>query len=372
MDADSLELNRLDVEWITVVSAREVELLATKTAPAYKDVLSIVAQTAPTIFNETDSWLMRYYKTTDLEIWQERARSLSIIRKRQITVSDALQEEIDRTREQIEVGENPRRLRHLLERLENLLLQVSPDKYSENQAINRDAFRTKRYSPRTTAVELPGSGEGRDYREFDLGNRQRLRLRIAHPEQLEAITGADIIYEHYDEKREHVRLVALQYKMWDGKQLYIAPKEVDRVKRQLSRLETSFCSSGVCNREMGVSRGFRMPGCAAYLRPTDKLQRPDVKMQTSGYHVPACELEGLWELTSQAQRDTGKPSGIKLTAQGVEGHSISMPTFEELFNAKMLGSDWIPVAQLKALYEKEPILNTPTDSIGIHAQVYKS
>lgn len=157
--------------------------------------------------------------------------------------------------------------------------------------------------------------------------------------------------------------------MWDSKQLYVPPKEVNRVKNQLTRLQTRFCEQGVCKQFKEDERRFRMPACSAYLRPTDKLQRPDVRMQTSGYHVPVCELEALWESTSRSPAPE-VVSGMKLTADGIAHHSISMNTFEELFNAEMLGSGWFPSEQLKSLYEQEPVLITPTDTIGIHAQVY--
>lgn len=366
-----LELDQLNVEWCIVVSLREINLLTTQTLPTYRDMLAIAVQIAPEIFNQENSLLMRYYKTTELEIWEERAASQSKIQGKIVTAFDVLQEEINRTRTQIEVGNNPRRLQQYLARLEEWKRQLPAEKYSENQAIIRDAWRVDYYSEQNPQIKLPVSDEGVDYREFEVSKGQFLRVKVAHPERLESITGADIIYEQYDRQRENVRVVALQYKIWDGKQLYVKPDDVPRIIRQLSRLEQVFCSQ-VCKRDSTESHHFQMPPCAAYLRPTDRLQRPDVKMQTSGYHIPVCQLESLWEYTTKPGKNTGKESGRKLTTDGIDGHAIKLPTFEELFNARMLGSGWVPVKQLERLYEDNSILHEQADTITTHAQVYSA
>ena len=57
-----------------------------------------------------------------------------------------------------------------------------------------------------------------DYKvDYTLGKDSYLRLRLLHPENMEAVTGADLVYEQHYLKKRKIRVMFLQYKIWDEK-----------------------------------------------------------------------------------------------------------------------------------------------------------
>lgn len=194
-------------------------------------------------------------------------------------------------------------------------------------------------------------------RVLELEDGQLLKIRIFHPSRLEQLTGADLVYEHHSATSETVRLVAVQYKIWDERVLYFSQSK--NLDSQLVKMGTQFCERKLCDRAIGSPERYRLPHCMAFLRPTDRLQYPNSRRISSGYHLPICAVERL----STETRD-GKP---KLEARVIRRESLSHKSFEELFNVGILGSRWIPRAELDSLYQ-EMGLTEGTDRILVHAE----
>jgi hypothetical protein len=273
-----------------------------------------------------------------------------------ITALRIVEEEISEHERMLDV-DNGQNAEYIEERLKHLRrirreLMGEKKKYEENDIILRDIH---------VGAELPISGRGENYREFELPDNRVMRIRLLHPSVADRITGADVIYEHYANDKKRVRIAAIQYKMWGGETLYITGK----IKNQLQRLQQTFCEHQCCQIHPHQNGMYRLPCCAAFLRPTDELQVADNKLVSSGYHIPVCRVTALWEETQR--------SGKKLTWRGFRSESISYRVFEELFNTDMLGSRWLEPGELEAIYREHKILEfdeSLDDRLLMHVQTY--
>ena len=63
----------------------------------------------------------------------------------------------------------------------------------------------------------------------------------------------------------------------------------ERLSLQLERLENFLCIAKLCEGPEG-SNLYRFPHCAGFLRPTDRLQRPNQKFVSTGEHLPICKI----------------------------------------------------------------------------------
>jgi hypothetical protein len=104
---------------------------------------------------------------------------------------------------------------------------------------------------------------------------------------------------------------------------------------------------------------FRFPFCAAFLRPTDRLQNPDQKLISSGEHLPICQI-------AYCSRDGVKGAKL-LRYEDVRKVSLSQDVFEHLFSKGKIGSRLLSYVELANLYEKFEVM-TDRDRILIHAQ----
>lgn len=138
-----------------------------------------------------------------------------------------------------------------------------------------------------------------------------------------------------------------------------------RCTKQLNRFREAFCGSALCEPFEKSQRkdAYRLPYCSAFLRPTDRLQDPDCRLVSSGYHVPICVVERLWKDTSRG--------GQKLVSKNFRSEAVTHRVFEELFNTNMLGSKWLTYRELEELYRLHNILE-PDEHIVIHAQEFTS
>jgi hypothetical protein len=194
-----------------------------------------------------------------------------------------------------------------------------------------------------------------------------LRVRILHPDPAEWKTGVDLVYESYWSrshrvstscKRAHgmVRLAALQYKMWDGKRIYVSYDP--RIVSQCDRAHQAFCEAGLCQAGNQGRRRYALPHCSVFLRPTDRVQRALGFAVSHAWHIPVCEVR------RQLMRD-----GTKLESRYVSSSSVSQGVFAELFNRNMLGSRWLQLHRLESIYKRLGVLNHE-DRVIIHAQEF--
>ena len=210
--------------------------------------------------------------------------------------------------------------------------------------------------------DLPSPRAGDKYTEYLLPFERALRIRVLHPDQPEHSSGADLVYEFCDETARLVRLAFVQYKIWDGRNLRFADSK--NLDAQLKKLEQITCQRGWCRcRENdGPPKSYRLPFCAAFLRPTDRLQRPDAALISSGIHVPVC-IAGTASLNENG--------GRVLRRDPIRSRAVSQRLFEELFNRGMLGSDWLKYEDVETIYREHRILETD-QRIVVYAQEFTS
>ncbi len=175
-------------------------------------------------------------------------------------------------------------------------------------------------------------------------------MRVLHPDPAEWTSGVDLIYESYWRKfsasqpkgrkaRKRtilvVRVAALQYKMWNGKIIYLSADK--RLQGQIDRAENAFCSAGLCKISRPTRR-YGLPYCSVFLRPTDLRQNRNSFSATKGWHIPICEAQ------RELSRDKESP---RIESRYVASSSLSQTSFAELFNRNMMGSRWMLATRLK-------------------------
>lgn len=344
--------NRLDAEWTAISALREVVGIARKMgAPTYREALILAESLLPELFDRDASLLGEQTESMSARQYRQMAEAESEIQGRPVTALDLVDSEIDRFGALVEKRPDHGLLKKQLYSLFRIRSELQEREHYEQQLILRDVFKTSR--------TLPISGEGRDYREFELYKDRRLRIRMLHPDPPEHATGADVIYEVYWDKKRMVRLAAIQYKVWNSRTLYKSAG----LAKQLDRLRSVFCGNGLCEPYADSQRkgAYRLPYCAAFLRPTDKLQDPNARLVSSGYHVPVCVVERSWEDTSQG--------GQKLESKYFRSEAVTQQLFEELFNTNMLGSKWLTYEELEDIYRGHSILQAD-EHVVIHAQEF--
>lgn len=225
---------------------------------------------------------------------------------------------------------------------------MNPIPHSENQLIFRDAYNVER--------NLPSIATGQGYRDFRLPEDSVLRVRVLHPDKPENISGADIVYERHMPDEEKASIVAVQYKIWEDKRLYLSDP---RMKEQLKRLQGFICENDLCV-DVTEENAYRFPCCAAFLRPTDKLQRVDQKYSSTGEHLPICRIDDCKTVTARG--------AAVLEYKTMKEISLSSEIFEYLFNRGKIGSRLLDYA-LKRLYANY-LITSSEDSVVIYAQEF--
>ena len=103
------------------------------------------------------------------------------------------------------------------------------------------------------------------------------------------------------------------------------------------------------------------PCCAAFLRPTDKLQRVDQKYFSTGEHLPICRID-------DCKTVTGRGATV-LEWKTIKEISLSSEIFEYLFNKGKIGSRLLGHAELKRLYANYLRISSE-DNVVIYAQEF--
>ena len=198
--------------------------------------------------------------------------------------------------------------------------------------------------------------EGRAKKDIALPNENNLRIRILHPDKIEAITGADLIYEHHHRYTDEVSLVYIQYKIWHDRKLYMSDQ---RMKQQIEKLRSITCERGLC--ECQNQNDFRFPYCSSFLRPTDALQSANQKLLSTGEHLPICKINSVLEY--------GERGGERISYKSIKESSVSGLLFEELFNRGKIGSKKLSYKELKEFYERIELVQKD-ESVTIYAQEF--
>lgn len=351
--------SRLDSEWIALNAIRGLTKIASKgdaRKSTYDNALELGGELYPALLGADASILRRERESDTAKEYRQRARLRSIKNGTEITPNTIIRQDIDELQDLLNVAKLEKQEKTKVDQLKRKLInlieaekELNPVPHTENQLIFRDALAVTR--------TVPALGSGKAYRDFELPDGNILRVRVLHPDKPEHVTGADIIYERHSPKEESARIVAVQYKIWDNKTMYLTDT---RMKAQLERLKNFTCDKGICN-QPETENSYRLPCCAGFLRPTDKLQRPDQVFISTGEHLPICKIDECKTLT---------PRGAEiLEKDSIREISLSSEMFEQLFNKEKTGSRLLNYEELKKFYEDHQV-DSGDNTLVIYAQEF--
>lgn len=362
MSEDELTISqrRLDAEWAALNAVREMLGIASRNLAdsTYIDALAVGRETAPKLFDPQFSLIAAGQEPPIVREYRQRAEAKSILDGQPVSPIELLDGDLASDERLLKVGGYGHdQLKRSVANLRRAREWFEERVYSEHKLISRDVYAAAR-------PELPTPPRAVDnYVEYSLPFDRALRIRILHPDRPEHSTGADLVYEVCDEEQSRARVAFVQYKIWDGKTLRFSGAR--NLSDQLARLEAVCCKAGLCAASTPTPESppnsYRLPYCAAFLRPTDRLQRPDAALISSGVHVPVCVT-----LTVSLESAGGRI----LRQDPIRGRSVSQRLFEELFSRNMLGSRWLSYDAVEELYHTHEILDSD-QRIVVHAQEFK-
>ncbi len=351
--------DRVNKEWVTLNAIRGMVRIATKSDMSkgtYDNSLDLGGELYPELLGPEHSVLRRMRESDTAKEYRQRAELKSLSMSDKINPVDLLNLDIKELESLIGYAKNDKgnktqvdQLKKRLGLLEKARTELSLVSHSENKLIFRDAYNVDR--------DLPELRVGLGHKDYQLPDGNFLRLRVLHPDRPEHITGADIIYERHDYETDLVSVVIVQYKIWEDKKLYLSDS---RMLKQLDKMRSFSCGKGLC--EKGDIEGhYRFPCCAAFLRPTDKLQNADQKFISTGEHLPICRIDKC--------KGAGARGGETLEYEAIKNSSLSSALFEELFNRGKIGSKLLTHEELKQLYENSSVIDG-SDTVVIYAQEF--
>ncbi len=355
------EENRKNVAFQLVVAMRDIISIANKKKqkPTYENSIRLFHDFNPELYEDIIKNLPQRNLSDEAKVFIAKAEAISIEQQKQVSALEILQEEIDSYKKLLKQGEliNPdtkKALKNKIGSLESIKKSLLPRKISENRILIRDTSRANRED--FGAKYLEGNDFFVDYK---LTNDKYLRIRLLHPDKPEHLTGADLIYEQHDESKGLIRIVFLQYKIWDNGVLYFS--KVKNLDEQIKKLQSCLCDQDYCE-SLDLAENikeFRFPYCCAFLRPTDKLQEQNERLISSGIHIPICAIEKL-----------KIADGNKIEKKYLKYSSLTHEFFEHLFNRGFVGSAWLKEEELEDFYKKYKILEND-ESITFYAREIK-
>jgi hypothetical protein len=350
---------RIDSEWVMLNAIRGLVKIATKgdlSKGTYNNALEFGGELYPALLGADASILRREHESDTAKEYRQRARLKTVKEGSEVKALTLLQNEIDELKGLLEVAKRTSNDKEKVDQLKRKLailvtaeVELNPVKHSENQLIFRDAIGVERL--------VPALRFGQAYKDFELPDSSILRVRVLHPDKPEHVTGADIIYERHSPVEEKASFVAVQYKLWENRVMYLSDP---RMLEQLERLKNFTCDNNVCVQSENES-AYRFPCCAGFLRPTDKLQRADQSFVSTGEHIPICRI-------NDCKSETSRGASI-LAYQDMRDISLSSEMFEQLFNKGKIGSKMLNYFELSALYAVHQITNDE-NTVIIYAQEF--
>lgn len=351
---DLPENARRNLAFQTLIAHRDLLQFANKSKqpPTYENAIGLLNELAPEIYTEITTLLTKKNDSELIQYFKELAEIKSQESETEIAAIDLLDKQIDTLQKLHEQDKSKKSIKSRLLQHKVARSHFVPARLTENRILNRDYNSVDRTD---YASELFRNDQFKDYK---LKNNNFLRIRFLHPDKYEHVTGADLIYEQYDIKKELVRFIFLQYKTWDEDTIYIS--QAKNLDSQMSRMKRMLCDKGYCKCSSGNNYAikYRLPYCSGFIRPTDKLQENDSRLISTGFHFPICkaiELSGEYG---------------KISKSDIKEQSFTSAIFEELFNENMIGSRWIPIEELKMLYASYDIF-ADSDRIILYAQEHK-
>jgi len=350
---------RVDAEWIALSAFRELLKISTKgsmSKSTYAEAFEFGAALYPALLGAESSILRQANESITAREYRQRARLKSQAAGTTIHPLGLLDQDISELEQLLDIAKTSKergrvdQLRNRLKTLRRARDEIAPPPHTETSLIARDA--------NAFPAGLPTIGSGKGYKAFQLPDGNALRVHVFHPDKPEHVSGADVLYERHDPSTDSATLVFVQYKIWEKQTLSLNDP---RMQAQLAKLKSLVCDRGLCS--IGkVEKPYRFPHCAAFLRPTDKLQNPDQKLISSGEHIPICRIE---ECAKSSRLNTPV-----LDFDGIRKTSLSGTAFEYLFTYNKVGSRPIPYEELEQLYERLSIIAEPGNLL-VHAQEFE-
>lgn len=344
------EEKRRNLAFQVLVANRDLLELATKRhqPPTYENSIGLLNEIAPSVYKDFVKLLSRKNDSELVQFYTELAEIKSIELQKEVTPIQLVEEQIEVYKKLTQQDSSKRVVKKRL--MEHMVARerMEPVRLTENRILNRDYN-----SNRTTYAEQFFAND--HYTDFKLKGGDILRIRFLHPDNDEHITGADLIYEQYDVRKNQVRFVFLQYKMWEDNVIY--KSQTKNLIPQLQKIESMLCKNKLCHSSQGIktSNSYRFPYCSGFLRPTDRVQNSDSKLVSSGYHLPVCDAIKILE------------SDGKIDKKEIKEKAFKSNVFEELFNNNFVGSRWIEIEKLEELYKANDIFKS-SDRIRLYAQ----
>ncbi|HCG5950822.1 hypothetical protein L3V27_22365 [Vibrio sp. J2-3(2022)] len=349
--------NRLNQEWVTLNAVRDMVKLASKgsmSKSTYDNTLEFAGDLYPELLGPENSLLKRERESDTTKEYRQRAELESLREETEVSALELVLKDIAEYESLLDVAKANQKdrkrtdqLKRRLSQLDKAKKELEPKAHSENQLIFRDAYNVER--------NLPELSKGHAHKDFRLTDGKILRVRVLHPDRPEHITGADIIYERHNDRTGGISIVAVQYKIWENRKMYLSD---DRMNGQIDKMREFLCNKGICQSN---SDEYRFPCCSGFLRPTDKLQTAEQKFISTGEHLPICKIE---ECTSY-----GKRGGLQLTYDDIKEYSLSGDLFEELFNRGKIGSRELTRNELEDLYHEASVIDS-SDTVVIYVQEF--
>jgi hypothetical protein len=353
--------DRKPIAFQLVVAMRDALNLAKKkgSKPTYENTIRLFHDFSPELYHDIVSALPQRNMSEDAKVYIARAQVESKENETPVEAIDLLKADIDTYRAVLLQAnrndiEQTKTLRNKVSSLESLKKSLRPRTLTENRILIRDTSRANRED---FGAQFFRSNDF--FIDYVLTDHKFLRIRLLHPDIQEHMTGADLIYEQHDENTGLIRIVLLQYKIWENGVLYFS--QAKNLVKQLQKLKKCTCDLGHCSppSPANMAVDFRFPYCAAFLRPTDKLQDQNEKLVSSGIHIPICLI------------DKATLADGKLERKSLRYETLNHELFEELFNRGFIGSRWMSETEMEAYYKANKILESD-DSVIFYAREVNS
>jgi len=343
--------DRLQSEWLVINALREnLSMVNDGKAIGYNAAISFAKENFGDLFNSKNSIIGQAPIIDSIyEKYKEEAEAISRDSLAGITAEDLIRKRIEEINGLIEKPRNKGKVKRL-EKERNKLLDLLEEYSSPFTFLEEGQALLNEYDRKRIDFKYIKQIDGK-YKIFKTKAGNPFVIRHFHPGKPEAATGVDLVYEYHKEGR--VRIIAVQYKIWDGKNLYYSL--ADNLERQLNTAQKCFCNGGYCK---GKRNTYRLPYCVPFLRPTDKLKNSESYF-TSGWHIPICQIESRTEIPL-------KEKILRLSA--IKDVALNTSEFEKLFDREMIGSRWFTVKEIEALYKKNKVLEPCDNSIFILSQ----
>jgi hypothetical protein len=350
--------NRQELAFQIVVALRDTLSIAKKSAikPTYESAINIINDLSPELYEEISAALPFKNLSEEARFFQSKAELQSLSSEVRVTAIQLIDLEMAELEELLRSAagidaEKKRLVKHRILSLVGIKESLRPRRISENRYLQRDFSMVDRTDFGTSLIN-----QNDFVADFRLKANSFLRIRLLHPDGIEHVTGADLIYEQHDVALELIRVMFLQYKIWEDGVLYFS--QARNLETQLRRMKSLLCDQGYCQQPQSLNGqfDFRFPYCSAFLRPTDKVSISNSKLISSGIHIPIC--------AALSWRDRGD---VSINKSEIRTATLTHEIFEHLFNKSFVGSRWLRESELETFYRDNGILD-PEESIKIYAR----